>query len=165
MRGVSPVRREEEARLYMEIAQSEQPSEGELYLLAELQRRMRAFKDTWFKDESHKTKPARPAYFVAELDPATIPPLEEVMDAMERAGWAFRITSRMMDGHRIYSARAWRGEEDTGGSRPCRDPFPRVALAGAWVEMERIYRKRQNDLALQVPAQPINMPLQQAVGQ
>ncbi|MFC6660061.1 hypothetical protein [Deinococcus multiflagellatus] len=93
-------------------------------------------------------------HIVAELDPAQVPPLEEVMDAMERAGWAFRLTSRMVGGHRIYSARAWREEEDPGRLPTCRDPFPKVALAGAWVATEQHYRRRLNHLADQVPADP-----------
>ncbi|MFD2610140.1 hypothetical protein ACFSR9_11925 [Deinococcus taklimakanensis] len=149
-------RREVEARLYMQLAEQADTraiSEAEVYLLEYLQRRLRAFREAWFKGEQQsEVRPASTPYLVADLDPAHIPPLEEVMDAMERAGWSFRITSRVENGHRIYSARAWRDEESGGSTPACRDPFPKVALAGAWVEMERQYRSRRNRDARQVHA-------------
>lgn len=142
-------RRTEDARMYMLLAEKAMTadlSEFEDYLLRQLQERLRTFRRTFFTmpGEQNKRLPV-----ISELNPAQIPALEEVMDAMERKGWEFHFSSRVLDGHRIYSARAWLPGEPEGLSRKCRDPFPKVALAGAWVEAERYYRARWNRAAEQ----------------
>ncbi|MVN86887.1 hypothetical protein GO986_08930 [Deinococcus sp. HMF7620] len=151
-------RRTQEAVLYMHLGQKGQAgdlSDPEAYLLGHLHERLRAFRISWLGIQKGRSAAAvldKSAFFVAELEPANIPPLEEVMDAMERKGWEFRITSRKVDGHRLYSAHAWLPSEDYITTQTCRDPFPKLALAGAWVAAERFYRLRLNADARRVPA-------------
>lgn len=145
-------RRTEDARMYMLLAEKGMAadlSEFEEYLFRQLQERLRTFRRTFFAMPGEK-KERLPVY--TELEPSQLPDLEEVMGAMERKGWEFRLTSRVVDGHRVYSARAWLPGEAEGLSRKCRDPFPKVSLAGAWVEAERYYRARWNRSAEQAQA-------------
>lgn len=145
-------RRTEDARMYMRLvekATTTDLTEFEAYLLQQLHERLRSFRRTFFMQPAEK-KEGLPVY--AELEPGQVPALEEVMGAMERKGWEFHFSSRVVDGHRVYSARAWLPGEPEGLSRKCRDPFPKVALAGSWVEAERYYRARWNRAAEQAQA-------------